>query len=90
MTQYKYSDGARGILHYLQETHRSDMTYRDLAEQIGKTPRSASAIITGLARKGLVERVAQGEDGTKFITLTETGAACDPDEMVEDPKGKVE
>lgn len=91
MAKYRYSDGARGILHYLQETHRDDMTYRDLAEAIEKTPRSASAIITALARKGLVERVVKAEgDDMKCIVLTEAGAACDPDEMIEDTKGKAE
>ncbi len=91
MAKYKYSDGARGILHHLQETHREDMTYRDLAEVIEKTPRSASALITALARKGLVKRVAKAEgDEVKYIVLTEAGAACDPDEMVEDPQGKAE
>lgn len=91
MAKYRYSDGARGILHYLQETRRDDMTSRDLAAQIDKTPRSASAIITGLARKGLVERVLEFEGGDrKYVVLTEAGAACDPDEMIEDTKGKAE
>lgn len=91
MAKYRYSDGARGILHHLQETHRDDMTYRDLAEVIEKTPRSASALITALARKGLVERVVKAEgDDVKYIVLTKAGASCDPDETVEDTEGKVE
>ena len=91
MAKYRYSDGARGILHYLQETRRDDMTFRDLAVQVGKAPRSASAIITALARKGLVERVLKAEgDDVKYVVLTEAGAACDPDEMIEDHKGKAE
>lgn len=87
MAKYKYSDGARGILHFLQETKREDMTYRDLGEQVGKAPRSASAIITSLVKKGLLERVVQ-EDGAKFVVITEAGLACDPDEMIEDPEEK--
>lgn len=83
MAKNKFSDNAREVLHYLQNTTHEDMTFRDIADAIEKPYRSVSAIITSLAKKGLVDRVLQ-ENGDKFIVLTEDGRMVDPDETVEE------
>ena len=83
MAKNKFSDNAREVLHYLQNTPQEDMTFSDIADAIEKPYRSVSAIITALAKKGLVERILQ-ENGDKYIVLTEDGHMVDPDETVEE------
>ena len=83
MAKNKFSDNAREVLHYLQNTTQEDMTFRDIADAIEKPYRSVSAIITSLAKKGLVDRVLQ-ENGDKFIVLTDDGRMVDPDEIIEE------
>ena len=83
MAKNKFSDNAREVLHYLQNTTQEDMTFRDIADAIEKPYRSVSAIFTSLAKKGLVDRVLQ-ENGDKFIVLTDDGRMVDPDEIIEE------
>ena len=83
MAKNKFSDNAREVLHYLQNTTQEDMTFRDIADAIEKPYRSVSAIITSRAKKGLVDRVLQ-ENGDKFIVLTDDGRMVDPDEIIEE------
>lgn len=83
MAKNKFSDNAREVIHYLQNTTQEDMTFRDIADAIERPYRSVSAIITSLAKKGIVDRVLQ-ENGDKFIVLTEDGRMVDPDETVEE------
>lgn len=76
-----FSENAQGILTFLQANPNVDLTAKEIGAAIGITSRCANGCITGLARKGLVERVEVAyEDGTsaKVVRLTDTGRAVDP------------
>ncbi|MFC9324285.1 MarR family winged helix-turn-helix transcriptional regulator [Kitasatospora sp. NPDC057015] len=50
---------------------------RDLSDLLGNAPRTTTAIVDGLERDGLVERVRHPADRRAFLlTLTELGARC--------------
>ena len=64
MAKNKFSDNAREVLHYLQNTTQEDMTFRDIADAIEKPYRSVSAIITSLDKA--VEAL-EGKAGTTLV-----------------------
>lgn len=76
MADNKLSEGAQAIIQFLQDkdADASQMfTFRDIADAIGRAPRSVSATITSLVKKGYAERVVVGEN--KLIHLTDAGFA---------------
>lgn len=78
MTDYKLSEGAQAIVRFLQENDSDGdnmFTFRDIANGIGRQPRSVSATITSLVKKGIAVRAVVGEN--KYIHLTEDGLSID-------------
>jgi DNA-binding MarR family transcriptional regulator len=60
---------------------------RDLSEMLGVAPRTTTAIVDGLERDGLVERVRHPEDRRAFLlTLTEAGLSHHPAAAAEDAR----
>lgn len=81
------SENSKKVLNYLKEIHGAEVTAADVAEVLSMEKRSVDGIFTSaIQRKGLGVRVPAEitlEDGThkpvKFLTLTPTGLAFDPD-----------
>lgn len=74
MANNKLSESAQAIVKFLQDndSDASQMfTFRDIAGAIGRAPRSVSATITSLVKKGYAERAVVGEE--KYIHLTDDG-----------------
>lgn len=80
-------ENSKKVLEYLKEIHGENVTAADIADACGLTTKQVNGIVTAaLQRKGHAERIPaeiQLEDGThkavKFIKLTDTGLALDPD-----------
>jgi hypothetical protein len=80
-------ENSKKIFMYLKDNHGANMTAQDVAEALGLEKRSVDGSFTSaLQRKGLGIRVpaeVELEDGShkqvKFLVLTETGLAFDPD-----------
>lgn len=73
-----FSENAQAVLRFLQANVDKDLTANAIAEAINITPRSANGTITGLQRKGLVERVEVEGIEKKVVRLTKAGATADP------------
>lgn len=80
-------ENSKKVLEYLKEVNGENVTAADIADACGLTTKQVNGIVTAaLQRKGYAERIPaeiQLEDGThkavKFIKLTDTGVALDPD-----------
>ena len=75
---YVLSEKAQAILTHLQATAGTDETFVEIAEATGLEGRSVNGTITGLAKRGLVERVEVENFDKKVIRLTEAGKVFDP------------
>ena len=75
---YVLSEKAQAILAHLQATAGTDETFVEIAEATGLEGRSVNGTITGLAKRGLVERVEVENFDKKVIRLTDAGRTFDP------------
>lgn len=75
---YVLSEKAQTILAHLQANVGTDETFVDVAEATGLEARSANGTVTGLAKRGLVERVSVEGVDKKVIRLTDAGRTFDP------------
>lgn len=80
-------ENSKKVLNYLKSVHGEDVTAADVAAACGLEKRQVDGIFTSaLQRKGYGVRVPaeiELDDGThkavKFLKLTDTGLALDPD-----------
>ena len=72
------SEKAQSILAHLQATADVDETFVEIAAATGLEARSVNGTITGLAKRGLVERVEVEGFDKKVIRLTDAGRTFDP------------
>lgn len=72
------SEKAQAILAHLQANVGTDETFVEVAEATGLEARSVNGTITGLAKRGLVERVEVENFDKKVIRLTDAGRTFDP------------
>jgi hypothetical protein len=80
-------ENSKKVLNYLKSIHGEDVTAADVAAACGLEKRQVDGIFTSaLQRKGYGVRVPaeiELDDGThkavKFLKLTDTGLALDPD-----------
>ena len=75
---YVLSEKAQAILAHLQATAGTDETFVEVAEATGLEARSVNGTVTGLAKRGLVERVSVEGVDKKVIRLTDAGRTFDP------------
>lgn len=75
---YVLSEKAQTILAHLQANVGTDETFVEVAEATGLEARSVNGTITGLANRGLVERVEVEGFDKKVIRLTDAGRTFDP------------
>ena len=75
---YVLSEKAQAILAHLQATAGTDETFVEIAEATGLEGRSVNGTITGLAKRGLVERVEVENFDKKVVRLTAEGKTFDP------------
>ena len=75
---YVLSEKAQAILAHLQANVGTDETFVEVAEATGLEARSVNGIVTGLAKRGLVERVSVEGIDKKVIRLTDAGRTFDP------------
>lgn len=75
---YVLSEKAQAILAHLQATAGTDETFVEVAEATGLEARSVNGTVTGLAKRGLVERVEVEGFDKKVIRLTDAGRTFDP------------
>ena len=73
----KISDNARRVLRYCQTHTGDDLTFKDIAEGLGLPPRSVTGVITGLQKRGLLDRIEVEDSKDKLIRCTEEGLAFD-------------
>lgn len=72
------SEKAQAILAHLQANVGTDETFVEVAEATGLEARSVNGTVTGLAKRGLVERVEVENFDKKVIRLTDAGRTFDP------------
>lgn len=72
------SEKAQAVLAHLQATAGTDETFVEIAEATGLEGRSVNGTITGLAKRGLVERVEVENFDKKVVRLTAEGKTFDP------------
>ena len=72
------SEKAQAVLAHLQANVGTDETFVEVAEATGLEARSVNGTVTGLAKRGLVERVEVENFDKKVIRLTEAGKVFDP------------
>lgn len=72
------SEKAQAILAHLQANVGTDETFVEVAEATGLEARSINGTVTGLAKRGLVERVSVEGVDKKVIRLTDAGRTFDP------------
>lgn len=72
------SEKAQTVLAHLQATVGTDETFVEVAEATGLEARSVNGTVTGLAKRGLVERVEVENFDKKVIRLTDAGRTFDP------------
>lgn len=75
---YVLSEKAQAILAHLQANVGTDETFVEIAEATGLEARSVNGTVTGLAKRGLVERVEVEGFDKKVIRLTDAGRTFDP------------
>lgn len=75
---YVLSEKAQAILAHLQANVDTDETFVEVAEATGLEARSVNGTVTGLAKRGLVERVEVEGFDKKVIRLTDAGRTFDP------------
>lgn len=78
------SENTIAVLNYLQKNHGKNVTSADVAEELGLAKRTVDGVFTGLTKKKLgirIEGEVQGTDEVAYLSLTETGMACDTTEM---------
>lgn len=75
---YVLSEKAQTVLAHLQANAGTDETFVDIAEATGLEGRSVNGTITGLAKRGLVERVEVEGFDKKVVRLTDDGRVFDP------------
>lgn len=75
---YVLSEKAQAILAHLQANVGTDETFVEVAEATGLEARSVNGTVTGLAKRGLVERVEVENFDKKVIRLTDAGRVFDP------------
>lgn len=75
---YVLSEKAQAILAHLQANVGTDETFVEVAEATGLEARSVNGTVTGLAKRGLVERVEVENFDKKVIRLTDAGRTFDP------------
>ena len=73
-----YPKKAQAVLAHLQATAGTDETFVEVAEATGLEARSVNGTVTGLAKRGLVERVEVENFDKKVIRLTDAGRTFDP------------
>lgn len=83
MSNFVLSDNAQAVLAHLQATAGTDETFVEIAQKLGLENRSVNGTITGLAKRGLVERVQVEGFDKKVVRLTEAGKVFDPMTEVE-------
>lgn len=71
------SENAQTILTFLQNHEGEDLTHKDIAEALDISPRSVTGTVTGLQKKGFVERVETDDPKVKYIKATATGLELD-------------
>ena len=72
------SEKAQAVLAHLQANVGTDETFVEIAEATGVEARSVNGTVTGLAKRGLVERVEVENFDKKVIRLTDAGRTFDP------------
>lgn len=78
MSNFVLSEKAQTILAHLQANVDTDETFVEVAEATGLEARSVNGTVTGLAKRGLVERVSVEGVDKKVIRLTDAGRTFDP------------
>lgn len=78
MANFVLSEKAQAILAHLQATAGTDETFVEVAAATGLEGRSVNGTVTGLAKRGLVERVEVEGFDKKVIRLTDAGRVFDP------------
>lgn len=78
MSNFVLSEKAQTILAHLQANVGTDETFVEVAEATGLEARSVNGTVTGLAKRGLVERVSVEGIDKKVIRLTDAGRTFDP------------
>lgn len=78
MSNFVLSEKAQAILAHLQANVGTDETFVEVAEATGLEARSVNGTVTGLAKRGLVERVSVEGVDKKVIRLTDAGRTFDP------------
>lgn len=78
MSNFVLSEKAQTVLAHLQANAGTDETFVDIAEATGLEGRSVNGTITGLAKRGLVERVEVEGFDKKVVRLTDDGRVFDP------------
>ena len=78
MSNFVLSEKAQAILAHLQANVGTDETFVEVAEATGLEARSVNGTVTGLAKRGLVERVEVENFDKKVIRLTDAGRTFDP------------
>lgn len=78
MSNFVLSEKAQAVLAHLQAAVGTDETFVEVAEATGLEARSVNGTVTGLAKRGLVERVEVEGFDKKVIRLTDAGRTFDP------------
>lgn len=78
MSNFILSEKAQAILAHLQANVGTDETFVEVAAATGLEARSVNGTVTGLAKRGLVERVSVEGVDKKVIRLTDAGRTFDP------------
>lgn len=78
MSNFVLSEKAQAILAHLQANVGTDETFVEVAEATGLEAPSVNGTVTGLAKRGLVERVSVEGVDKKVIRLTDAGRTFDP------------
>lgn len=80
-----FSDKAIAVLSYLQANQGANLMASDIAAATGVEPKSVNGVITGLAKRGFVQRVENPEFEKKLVVLTDEGKTVDPNMEKEEP-----
>lgn len=74
-----FSENAQLVIRFLQANVGAQLTADNIADATGLTSRQVNGTVTGLAKKGIAERVEVEGIEKKVIALTAAGASVNPD-----------
>lgn len=79
-----FSEKAQAVLSYMQANQGANLMATDIAAATGVDSRGINGVITGLQKKGYVQRIENPEFPKKLVVLTDEGKTVDP--MMEVPE----